>query len=133
MNQQQNPIRVLLVDDETALLRSLSRVLCEHEMNVETASCAAEAAAFLKNYQFDVVVCDQNMPGKSGLEFLSDIAKKKPDLITMMLSGQITGVSIAEDWASEIGVREVFAKPFDGNVIASKIKSAVNQQNADCS
>ena len=118
-------IRVLLVDDETALLRSLERVLLEHDLQVETATCAAEAAAFLNHYPFDVVVCDQNMPGQSGLELLTELRNKHPELVMMILSGQVKGIPVAEDWAKEIGVAEVFSKPCDGNVIAEKIKSAM--------
>ncbi len=121
-------IRVLLVDDETALLRSLERVLLEHDLQVETATCAAEAAVFLNRYAFDVVVCDQNMPGQSGLELLTELRNKHPNLIMMILSGQIKGIPVAEHWAQEIGVAEVFSKPCDGNVIAERILSVMRSR-----
>jgi DNA-binding NtrC family response regulator len=126
-----NPIRVLLVDDEPAILRSLGRVLTEHGLSIETSICAAEADAILNHYEFDVVVCDHNMPGRTGLEFLAETKEKRPELVTMMLSGQISGISVAEDWASEIGVHTVFAKPFDATAIAEKVKSAVREKRLE--
>lgn len=125
---QTEQIRILLIDDDSALLRSLVRVFNEFDFHVETSICAAEAAVLLNRQTFDVVVCDQNMPGKTGLEFLTEVRKEKPELITMMLSGQITGIPVAEDWANEIGVVEVFTKPCDAGFIAASIQRAVAER-----
>ncbi len=126
--QEQSPIRVLLVDDDAALLRSTQRSLTEHDMEVETASCAAEARVFLKHFSFDVILCDYSMPGKTGLEFLDEIKSNYPDSIRMILSGKIGGLEIGEKWAEEIGVSRVFSKPCDIEDIAFEIKKAVEHR-----
>ena len=115
--------KVLLVDDDTTLLKGISRTLTAHAFEVETATCAAEARAILSRFPFDVVVCDQQMPGQSGLQFLAEIRDEFPDLVTFLLSGQVAGVKMAEDWAREIGVRQIFSKPCDSGLIASAIRS----------
>ena len=129
MNSKE-PIRILLVDDDSALLRSLVRVFNEYEFEVETSTCAAEASVLLNRNDYEVLVCDQNMPGKTGLEFLSEVAERKPDLIAMMLSGQVAGIPVAEQWANEIGVVEVFNKPCDAGVVAESILSAVRDRRS---
>ena len=132
-NLTQPSIQVLLVDDDTMLLRSLSRVLSERGFEVDTAICAAEARAILKHRPFDVVVCDQNMPGQSGLELLTELKQDHPDLIAMLLSGQVSGVPVAQDWAKEIGVSRVFSKPCDGNDIAHAIYECMEFRKVSCS
>ena len=123
--KEAHPIRILLVDDETAILRSLSRILEVHGFDVSAASGAAEAEVFLQRNEVDVLICDHQMPGRTGLEFLAAIKLEKPDLITMILSGQIDGIDVAQDWAMEIGVDAVFQKPFDAALIAEHISRTV--------
>ena len=121
--------RVLLIDDDATLLRSLKRQLCEFGFDVETSSCAAEARVMLNVNPFNAVVCDHNMPGQSGLEFLEDIRQIHPNVAIFMLSGQVSGVSIAEAWAEEIGVIEIFNKPCDANLIAQRIETSIAKQD----
>ena len=116
--------RVLLVDDDHKLLQALARNLREYEFQIETATCAAEAKAFLNHYSFEVIICDQSMPGKSGLELLTELRTEYPDLITIMLSGQIDGIPVAQNWAEEIGVSKVLAKPCHSDVVAAAIKDS---------
>ena len=125
MTTNSEEIRVLVVDDDAVLRRSLERVLEEKDLIVETASCAAEANVFLNKSQFDVVLCDYNMPGQNGLEFLSDLPKHHPDVIRMVLSGQVSGFEVAEKWAYDIGVYDIFSKPFDAEKIACRIRLAI--------
>lgn len=122
-NTAQNTVTVLLVDDDPIVLRSLARVMVEFELEVDTALCAAEARVLLKQRDYNVIVCDHNMPGQTGLEFLTELKKRKPEQIVMMLSGQICGVNVAEDWAKEIGVHKVLEKPFDADRISAEIVS----------
>ena len=117
--------RVLLIDDDEALLRSLSRPLIDHGFDVVTALCAAEARMRLSHSSFDVVICDYYMPGLGGLEFLQELLTQDPELLTFLLSGWVAGVRVAEDWAREIGVCRVFAKPCDYAEIISTIEQAM--------
>ena len=119
-----NPIRILLVDDDAAMLRSLTRSLSEYDYQVEATSCSAEAKAFLNRYPVDVVICDYQMPGQTGLELLTELRQDHPDLTTFMLTGKVAGLPVAEDWAKNIGVHEVFSKPCQPGLIAQAIAEA---------
>lgn len=123
-DSQNDSPNVLLIDDDTSLLRSMARALSEFGLDVETTTCTAEARAILNRYDVDAVVCDQQMPGQTGLEFLTDLLKESPDLITFMLTGQVSGVRMAQDWAKEIGVYQVFSKPCNSEELANAIKAA---------
>lgn len=125
----EEPTRVLLVDDEPAILRSLSREFLEHGFAVETTGCVAEAKVMLHRAKIDAIVCDHRMPGQTGLEFLTDLRKRNPDIIAILLSGQIEGLAVAESWASEIGLHATFAKPFDACEIAETITSLLKSDD----
>src|SRR5687767_15124238 len=81
------PRRVLLVDDEPDNLELLRAVLDEdHE--VHTAASGAQALAMLERVDgFALVVSDQRMPGMTGIELLSEIARRWPQTVRMVLTG----------------------------------------------
>ena len=65
---------LLLVDDEERLLKSLGRALRDEGHEVVTAQTAAEAERRLAERGFDVLVVDNRMPGRTGLELVRDLA-----------------------------------------------------------
>ena len=113
--------QVLLVDDDPTLLRSLARSLEDHGFEVLTSTCTAEARAILKRNKVSTIICDYAMPGEAGLDFLAEVRSTHPAITAMMLSGMVSGVGVAEQWAEEIGVKEVLAKPCDVDHLAEKI------------
>ena len=81
-------VRVLIVDDEPEIGRSLRRVL-RGTYEVELASNASEALAKLEVYRPDIVISDHSMPGMSGAELLSEVHSRMPDSIRLLLSGLV--------------------------------------------
>lgn len=116
---------VLLVDDDAALLRGLKRSLFGDDYDVLTAVSAAEAAVSLRRFPVDVIVCDHHMPGRSGIEFLAAVRRQHPNVVAIILSGQIGGLRVAMDAAAEIGIHRVLDKPCSGAHLAAAIESAV--------
>jgi CheY-like chemotaxis protein len=91
----QRRLRVLLVDDQTLVLRATASML--RELDVVTASSAAEALARLADGgHFDVVVSDVTMPGMSGPELYVRVRERFPQLATrfLLLSGDTYGASL---------------------------------------
>ena len=67
-------IRVLHVDDDLTFLSIAKQCLeMQGEIDVDTVSSVNEASEKLKKTDYDVVVCDYQMPGKDGLEFLKEL------------------------------------------------------------
>lgn len=79
---------VLVIDDEPPLLALIRRGL-EPEYEVETAESAEEAALLAGTRTFDVVVCDQVLPGEQGLEFLTRLAVQQPAVRRILLTGYV--------------------------------------------
>lgn len=79
---------VLLIDDEPNILE-LMRVGLEKDYEIETAASAEEATLLTGTRQYDLIVCDQVMPGQNGLEFLMRSAERHPGTRRIMLTGYI--------------------------------------------
>jgi DNA-binding NtrC family response regulator len=80
--------KLLLVDDEPNLTSALVRSLDRTQFEIFTADSAQQGLMILAGHEIDVVVSDERMPGMSGSEFLSEVRKKWPNTIRMILSGQ---------------------------------------------
>ena len=98
---------ILVVDDEIRSQEALRRTL-EEDFDVLCASGADEGMAILEREQpvsgIRIVLCDQRMPGTTGVQFLKEVRDRWPDIVRIILSGYtdaediITGVNEAGIW-----------------------------------
>jgi DNA-binding NtrC family response regulator len=116
---------VLLVDDDAALLRGLTRTLASEEFRVLAAVSAAEAGALLRRVSVDIVVCDQRMPGVTGIDFLTQLRRDYPAIKTLMLSGHVAALPVAIQAAQQIGVYTILSKPCSVAELSDAIRRAV--------
>jgi response regulator RpfG family c-di-GMP phosphodiesterase len=80
---------ILFVDDEKHILSALKRVF--HEFNGHVCHFADSpkvAIEILTSHRISVIVSDHKMPQMTGAEFLSRVKEKRPDVVTIMLTGQ---------------------------------------------
>ena len=82
------PQKVLLVDDEQDLLDLYREILSQLPSRPEiiTSASGARALALLESEEFNLLVCDLNMPKMDGLQVLSIVRKKYPNLRTVVLT-----------------------------------------------
>lgn len=80
------PLRLLLVDDDPAIRRSLSETLCEEGHEVRAAQSAEAALAQLADYAPDLVLSDIRMPGDSGVELLQRIKERAPSVDVILMT-----------------------------------------------
>lgn len=78
---------VLLVDDDASIRGSASRLLRLHGHEVTVASSAAEALGCLEKERFGLIVCDQNMPGQTGLQLLEALRASGRTMLFILHSG----------------------------------------------
>lgn len=103
--------KILVVDDERSVREILSAFLTSHGHHVEHAADGHSALDWLARHEPDMVFLDLQMPGITGLEVLSAIKERYPDLPVVVISGWAD-----EDLAKEAlkaGAYEFLAKPFD--------------------
>ncbi len=86
--RESGKIRVLIAEDEESFLRVLKTVLeSAQDFTVHSCETGDEAIESLKRSQFDVVVLDNKMPGKSGLNVLQWLYEQKSKMPVIMLTG----------------------------------------------
>jgi two-component system, cell cycle sensor histidine kinase and response regulator CckA len=105
-------LRVLLVDDETALAEALSDALTDAGYSVERAVDGEQALARASGSAFDLVICDLRMPRLDGPSFYRAIAASAPSLArrVIFVTGDIVGTDTSR-FLEESGCRWL-AKPF---------------------
>jgi PAS domain S-box-containing protein len=79
-------VRVLVVDDDAGICRSLAEILTAEGCSVETARDGAEALARVESSHFDVVLTDVVMPKMDGHELFCEIRERYPSLPVLMMT-----------------------------------------------
>ena len=120
--------KILLVDDEPNVLEGIKRALSEEPYEVLVAESGAEALSILEETLIDVIVADQDMPGMSGTELLSQICNEHPAIIRIMLTGKVTA-EVAIDAINAGAVSQFLTKPCSSEDIALAIHQALIKKN----
>ncbi len=115
-------LRLLLVDDDEALLNSVRRLLAPR-CDVHAVGGAKAALAALAVDSFDAVVTDLEMPGHNGLWLLMRVREQWPRVVRVMVSGGAP-VSVQEHVRSGL-VQCLFAKPYDVDGLLACIAAAL--------
>ena len=79
-------IHILWVDDEIDLLKPHILFLEKKNYTVTTCDNGAEAVDLIDEQNFDIIFLDENMPGLSGLETLSEIKNKRESVPIVMIT-----------------------------------------------
>jgi two-component system KDP operon response regulator KdpE len=124
----QAAIRILIVDDESAIRRALRLPLVELGFQVMEASRGEEALQTLRGSIFDCVLLDVNMPGIGGIETLRRIRAFAPRLPVLILTVRDQEEDKVE--ALELGADDYVTKPFSTRELIARIRSAVRRVRA---
>jgi DNA-binding response OmpR family regulator len=111
--------RILVVDDETQIVRLLEYFLTSKGYEAYTAMNGAEALEVVKEKRPHVVLLDIIMPGMGGIETLKEIKKINPETIVIMVTAVIDE-ELAK-WAIQLGADDYITKPFDLSLIETTV------------
>jgi two-component system OmpR family response regulator len=87
-------LQIVLIEDNVMLSENISMYLNLKNIEVISFFSVEEANDFIENDKFDILVLDINLPGKSGLEYLSELRKKGKIFPIVMLTSQNTSDDI---------------------------------------
>ena len=121
-------LNILLVDDDRNLVTTLSyglRKAMGDATSVAACFSPTEALSMLTTQAFDVIVSDFNMPGPSGLEFLSRIRQDHRDMILVLITAY--GTDALEEGARQLGVGYM-TKPFEPSFLVQLIRGLMQEQ-----
>jgi DNA-binding NtrC family response regulator len=114
---------VLLVDDETPFVETMTKRLTKRNLSVQTAFSGYEALDKLeKENGVDVVILDVKMPGMDGIETLREIKKMRPLTEVIMLTGHATVETAIE--GMKLGAFDYLMKPCNIEQLMAKVQEA---------
>ncbi|MDQ5916100.1 MAG: two-component system, NtrC family, response regulator HupR/HoxA, partial [Pseudomonadota bacterium] len=119
---------VLVIDDEVRSQEALRRTL-EEDFEVFTAAGADEAQLILEREGplggVQIILCDQRMPGTTGVQFLKNVRSQWPDSVRIILSGYTDAEDII-DGINEAGIYQYLLKPWQPEQLLLTLKNAHN-------
>ncbi|HEX9180784.1 MAG TPA: sigma-54 dependent transcriptional regulator [Burkholderiales bacterium] len=113
---------VLVVDDEVRSQEALRRTL-EDEFQVFTASGAADAQALMEREPAQIILCDQRMPGTTGVEFLRQSRERWPDTVRIIISGYSDSADIISG-INHAGIYQYILKPWQPQPLLLTVRGA---------
>lgn len=125
--RRQRERTLLLVDDEPSIVAALKRLFRRDGYRIVTASSGMEGLQRMAEYEVDVVLSDQRMPGMTGVEFLRRAKELYPDTVRMVLSGYTELQSIT-DAVNEGAIYRFLTKPWDDARLRVHVQEAFNQK-----
>jgi len=117
---------VLLVEDETRLLKSTGRLL-EDEFNIFKAINGRDAFDVLRQVHVDCAVIDVNLGDMNGFELVSKLRTRGKKTPVIMVSGR--SLEMYKGMLQPLEISHCIQKPYEIEVLISMIKSITGQDN----
>src|SRR5262245_41519723 len=123
--------RILLVDDDVALLEALPQaILLRMEgVEIDTSETATGALERIKDVDYDAIVTDVKMPGMDGLALLEEIRTVRPGTPTLLITGH--GEHDLAVRALRGGAYDFVAKPIDRDYFIASLERAIGRRRLD--
>jgi PAS domain S-box-containing protein len=117
-------LNILIVDDDPHICKLLEKIL-QSDYACRTAKDAAQARRRLKEYPFDLILCDILMPGESGLDLAREVSVKQPDTAVVIVSAvedpQATQAAI------NLGIYGYLIKPLNKSQVRVTVSNALKR------
>ncbi len=120
--------RVLLVDDDAALLDVLALAFADAEHEVHTAKDGREALAKIHERAPDLLVTDVNLPHKDGFSLVRELRAKGARFPIVLLTSRDTEVD--EVLGFELGADDFVSKPFSTRALLARVTALLRRQDA---
>jgi DNA-binding NtrC family response regulator len=122
----QNPLRVLVVDDEPGFLAMLQWELMRQGMTVETAANGVEGLRLAHENAYDVIVSDITMPQMNGMKLLQHVKSSSPKTAVIITTG--FGAVETAVFAMQKGAFDFILKPYEVGHLLMCIRRAADRR-----
>ena len=124
-------VRILVVDDDAALLEALPETLRlrMEGIDVDTCDSAPDALKLIEKTDYDVIVSDIKMPGMDGLALLEEIKQRRPSTPTLLITGH--GERELAVAALRGGAHDLIQKPIDRDYFVASLERAIQLRVLD--
>jgi DNA-binding NtrC family response regulator len=120
------PRTLLVVDDDAAMRQMLASLFQEHGYAVREAASADDALEQVGQFEFDAVLSDIRMPGKSGIEMVGELRRLRPDTPVVLMTAFGSIDSAVE--SIQAGAFDYITKPFEPEVALITLERAIEQR-----
>jgi diguanylate cyclase (GGDEF)-like protein len=117
--------RILVVDDEEQVSKSLSGLLEDNGYEIVTAGSGQECLQLMSSQYFDLIILDIIMPEMSGIEVLQKIKEKYKDIEVIMITGYANKEKAIATF--RLGAYDFIEKPFESSEILNTIAHCLSQ------
>jgi two-component system cell cycle response regulator CtrA len=118
-------MRVLLVEDDSAMAKSIELMLQSDGFNIYTTDLGEEGLDLGKLYDYDIIVLDLNLPDMHGYEVLKKLRMSKVDTPILILSGMVEPDDKVKGLG--FGADDYMTKPFDKRELVARIHAIVRR------
>ena len=115
--------RILVVDDELTVCKSIRQVLVREDCDVDMALSGEEALSKEAVEPYDVMIVDLMMPGLSGMDLLKMLKARNPKAHVIMVTGYPTMRNTLQ--AMQLGAMDFLPKPFLPTTLRSLVAAAL--------
>jgi putative two-component system response regulator len=120
---------VLVVDDDSAIRNMIARILERSGYACSQAPDPPAALTLADQQPFELMLCDVNMPGGSGLALVRDLRERHPDIAVLMVSGMDDPKTAA--LSIDSGAYGYIVKPFEKNEILIAADNALRRRQLE--
>ena len=115
---------ILVVDDDDGIRSLVKKYLNENNYLVTTAESAEDASEKVKIVQFDLIILDIMMPGKSGLDFIQDQKKiLNTPIVLLTAKGEVN----ERIEGLQVGADDYLPKPFEPKELILRIQNIIDK------
>jgi len=118
--------RLLILDEDRVLLQSLAQFLRREGYDVHTCDQPQNVIEELESHQADLLLADINIPGIKAADFLRDLKRRFPQIVTIVITGYGSIEGAVE--ATKMGAFDYLTKPIVDDEIRVVVEKAVRQQ-----
>jgi len=119
-------IKILCVDDEENVLRALKRLFFDDDYEIITAASGNEGLRILEKEDAQIVISDYRMPEMSGVDFLREVCRRRPETVRIVLSGYADIASIVSA-INEGQIYKFIPKPWNDAELKVTVANAVER------
>ena len=123
------PTKILLVEDDVALIRSLKRFLERTGFTVSVAVNGKEGLAKIRQEKPDLIVLDDDMPQMKGSEMLQDLRQEEKNSIPIIMMTKVEHNTLERAELFLDGIKGYLTKPFDTSELEARINSVLQLTN----
>ncbi len=120
-------VKILFVDDEKNVLKSLKRVFLDDDYEIITATSGSEGLDVLeKNPDIQLIISDYRMPGVNGVDFLRTVYERWPDTVRIVLSGYADTAAVVSA-INEGRIYKFIPKPWNDDELKGTVSNAIER------